>query len=108
MAGSLGDQRREIFDTPSSGAGLDARGLGGGRSEVTMQIVMGTLLLVAGLAAMISALPLTHRIARVMPQWAFSRGDVERLASTTFLTAFIGLLGAIAGAALLLLAVVQH
>jgi hypothetical protein len=34
-------------------------------------------------------------------------GDVERLASTTFLIAFIGLLCALAGAALLLYAVVQ-
>jgi hypothetical protein len=66
------------------------------------------LLLVAGLAALTSALPVTHRIARLMPQWAFSRGDVERLGSTTFLTAFVGLLAAVAGAAILLLAVVHH
>jgi hypothetical protein len=42
-----------------------------------------------------------------MPQWVFSRGDVERLASTTFLTAFVGLLGVVTGVALLLLAIVQ-
>jgi len=73
-----------------------------------MEVVVGVLLLAAGLAAVTAALPLTHRLARVMPQWVFSRGDVEQLASTAFLTAFIGLLGAAAGAALLLLAFVQH
>ena len=73
-----------------------------------MKVVVGMLFLVAGLASVAAALPLTHRLARVMPQWAFSRGDVDRLASTTFLAAFIGLLGAAVGAALLLLALVQH
>ena len=73
-----------------------------------MEVVVGTLFPVAGSAAATAALPLTHRLARVMPQWVLSRGDVERLASTTFLTAFIGLLGAAVGAALLLLALVQH
>jgi len=73
-----------------------------------MKVVIGMLFLVAGLTAVAAALPLTHHLARVMPQWAFSRGDVERLASTTFLTAFIGLLGVVTGVALLLLAVVQQ
>ena len=73
-----------------------------------MEVVVGMLFLVAGLAGVAAALPLTHRLARVMPQWAFSRGDVERLASTTFLTAFIGFLGAAVGAALLLRASVQR
>ena len=72
-----------------------------------MTAVVGAVLVVAGLAAVIAALPLTHRLARVMPQWAFSRGDVERLGSTTFLIAFIGLLSALAGVALLLFTIVQ-
>ena len=73
-----------------------------------MTAILGVVLVVAGLAAVIAALPLTHRMARVMPQWAFSRGDVERLGSTTFLVAFIGLLSAVAGVALLLFTVVQN
>ena len=72
-----------------------------------MTAVVGAVPAVAGLAAVIAALPLTHRLARVMPQWAFSRGDVERLGSTTFLIAFIGLLSALAGVALLLFNIVQ-
>ena len=46
-----------------------------------MRVVVGVLFVVAGLAAVAAALPLTHRLVRVMPQWALSRGDVERLAS---------------------------
>ena len=72
-----------------------------------MTVIVGSVLFVAGLAAVGAALPLTQRAARVMPQRAFSRGDVERLVSTTFLAAFIRLLSALAGAALLLYAVVQ-
>jgi len=72
-----------------------------------VSVVVGMLFLVAGLAAVVAALPLTHRLARVMPQWAFSRGDVERLASTTFIAAFIGLLCAVVGLAMLLMVVVQ-
>jgi uncharacterized membrane protein HdeD (DUF308 family) len=73
-----------------------------------MRVVVGVLFVVAGLAAVAAALPLTHRLVRVMPQWALSRGDVERLASTTFLVSFIGLLSVVTGVALLLLAVVQR
>ncbi len=72
-----------------------------------MQVFIGLLLLVGGLIAVASALPLTHHLARLMPQWSFSRGDIERLASTTFLTAFLGLLAALSGAMILLLAVVS-
>lgn len=72
-----------------------------------MSALVGTLFLVGGLAAVAIALPWTHRLVRVMPQWAFSRGDVERLASTTFLAAFVGLLVAVTGVALLLLAIVR-
>ena len=72
-----------------------------------MTAVAGAVLVVTGLAAVIAALPLTHRLARVMPQWVFGRGDVERLGSTTFLIAFIGLLSALAGVALLLSTIVQ-
>ncbi len=70
-----------------------------------MQLVLGTLLLVAGLAVTASALPLTHRLARLLPDWILSRGRVEQLASTTFLTAFIGLLIAVTGAMMVLFAV---
>ena len=73
-----------------------------------MEVVVGMLVSVVGLAGVTAALPLTHRLARVMAQRTFSRGEVERLASTTFLTAFIGLLGAAVGAALLPLALAQH
>ena len=72
-----------------------------------MAMIVGIVLLVAGVAAVVAALPLTHQLARVMPQWAFSRGDVERLGSTTFLVAFIGLLGALAGVALVLFTIIQ-
>jgi hypothetical protein len=73
-----------------------------------MKVAIGMLLVVGGFAAVASALPATHHLARVMPQWAFSRGDTERLASATFLIAFVGLLGVVAGVALLLLAAVQQ
>jgi len=62
-----------------------------------MQLIFGVLLLLAGLTVTASALPLTHRFARVLPQWTLSRGQVDQLASTTFLTAFIGLLMAVTG-----------
>lgn len=70
-----------------------------------MQLIVGLLLLVAGFALTASALPLTHRLARVLPQWTLTRGDVDQLASTAFLTAFIGLLAAVIGAAMVLFAV---
>jgi hypothetical protein len=72
-----------------------------------MTVIVGMVLLVGGVAAVVAAMPLTQQLARVMPQWAFSRGDVERLGSTTFLVAFIGLLSALAGVALLLFTIVQ-
>ncbi len=62
-----------------------------------MQLIFGMLLLLAGLAVTASALPLTHRLARLLPDWTLGRGQVEQLASTTFLTAFIGLLMAVTG-----------
>ena len=62
-----------------------------------MQLILGMLLLIAGLVVTASALPLTHRFARVLPDWSLSRGQVDQLASTTFLTAFIGLLMAVTG-----------
>lgn len=73
-----------------------------------MQVFVGLLLLAGGLTAIVEALPLTHRLIRVMPQWAFTRGDVDRLASTTFLMAFVGILAAMAGAAIVALAVMTH
>ena len=70
-----------------------------------MQLVFGILLLVAGLTATASALPLTHRFARVLPDWTLSRGQVDQLASTTFLTAFIGLLMTVTGVVTILITV---
>ena len=68
-----------------------------------MQLILGILLIAVGVGAVASALPITHKLARIMPQWTFTRGDVERLGSTTFLTASIGLLAATSGVALVLL-----
>lgn len=70
-----------------------------------MQLVLGILLILAGLAVTTSALPLTHRLARVLPDRTFSRGQVEQLASTTFLTAFIGMLMIVTGLMTTLVAV---
>ena len=69
-----------------------------------MQLTIGVLLLLAGLAVTASALPLTHRFARMLPDWTLTRGRVEQLASTTFLTAFIGLMITVMGAMLVLVA----
>lgn len=68
-----------------------------------MQLFLGILLIVIGVFAVFSALPITHRLVRMMPQSTFTRGDIEQLGSTTFLTASIGLFVAISGIALLLL-----
>ena len=70
-----------------------------------MQLVFGILLLVAGLTVTALALPLTHRFARVLPDWTLSRGQVDQLASTTFLTAFIGLLMTVTGVVTILITV---
>lgn len=70
-----------------------------------MQLLFGMLFLLAGLAVTASALPLTHRFARVLPEWTLSRGQVDQLASTTFLTAFIGLLMTVTGVMMTLVAV---
>lgn len=70
-----------------------------------MQLIFGILLLLAGFTVTASALPLTHRFARVLPDWVLSRGQVDQLASTTFLTAFIGLLMAVTGVGMILVAV---
>ena len=72
-----------------------------------MQLILGMLLLIAGLVVTASALPLTHRFARVLPDWSLSRGQVDQLASTTFLTAFIGLLMTVTGAVTMLIAVLR-
>ena len=68
-----------------------------------MQLFLGILLIAVGVGAVASALPITHKLARMMPQWTLTRGDVDRLGSTTFLTASIGLLAATSGVALVLL-----
>ena len=69
-----------------------------------MEMFLGILLIVVGVGAVVSALPITHRLVRVMPQWSFTKGDIDRLGSTTFLTASIGLLAAASGVALVMLA----
>ena len=69
-----------------------------------MELFLGLLLISVGVGAVASALPITHRLVRMMPQWTFTRGDIDRLGSTTFLTASIGLLAVISGIALVLLA----
>ena len=69
-----------------------------------MQLIFGILLLFVGLIVTASALPLTHRVARMLPDWVLSRGQVDQLASTTFLTAFIGLLMAVTGIGMILVA----
>lgn len=67
-----------------------------------MQVFLGMLLLFAGVAVTASALPLTHRFVRILPHSPLSRGQVDQLASTTFLTAFIGLLMTVTGFAAVL------
>ena len=66
----------------------------------------GVAFVFVGLAAVVLALPVTHALAQRMPQWTFSRGDVDRLGSTTFLMASVGLLLVCAGIALVYRAVV--
>ena len=70
--------------------------------------LVGIVFSVVGVALVIGALPITHRVARVLPQWRLSRGDVDRLASTTFLTATIGLLMAITGVVLIAMSFVTE
>jgi hypothetical protein len=91
------------------GDSLPARGFplydGGVLREVNvLELFLGLLLVAIGIGAVASALPITHRLVRLMPQWTFTRGDVDRLGSTTFLTASIGLLAVMSGIALVLLA----
>lgn len=69
-----------------------------------MQLFLGILLIAAGVGAVASALPITHKLVRIVPQWTFTRGDIDRLGSTTFLIASIGLLAVASGIALVLLA----
>lgn len=69
-----------------------------------MRLFLGMLLIAAGVGAVASALPITHNLVRLMPQWTLTRGDIDRLGSTTFLTASIGLLAVMSGIALVLLA----
>ncbi|MDJ0791223.1 MAG: hypothetical protein QNJ71_04950 [Acidimicrobiia bacterium] len=64
---------------------------------------VGLLFVVAGVVAVFSALPLTHALASRLPQWTLTRADVDRLGSTTFLVASIGLLLVCAGVALMYL-----
>ena len=69
-----------------------------------MGLFPGLPLVALGVGAVASALPITHKLVRMMPQWTLTRRDVERLGSTTFLTASIGLLAVMSGIALVLLA----
>lgn len=70
-----------------------------------MAVVVGIILTIVGVALATNALDLTHHVARVWPR-PFGRGDVDRLASTTFLMRFVGLLVALAGAAMVLIPLV--
>jgi uncharacterized membrane protein HdeD (DUF308 family) len=68
--------------------------------------VLGVVFVVAGIGFVVSALPLTRHLARLLPQWTMTRGDIDRLGSTTFLTASIGMLMTVAGIAMILAAIV--
>ena len=68
--------------------------------------VFGTVFVVIGVGLVFAALPITHHIARLLPQWHMTRGDIERLGSTTFLTAWVGMLMAVAGVAMILFAAI--
>ncbi|MEN8040613.1 MAG: hypothetical protein ABFR95_03830 [Actinomycetota bacterium] len=68
---------------------------------VTLGIVIGLLLVAVGLFMIVLALPITHRLARMLPQWQLNRGDTDRLGSTTFLMASLGMLMTITGAAVI-------
>jgi len=50
---------------------------------------------------------LIHRFVRELPDWSLSRGQVDQLASTTVLTAFAGLLMAVAELMMTIVAVLQ-
>ena len=63
------------------------------------------VLVAAGLVAVVSSLPVTNALAERLPQWTLTRGDVERLGSTTFLIATVGLLMTCAGIALVYTAI---
>lgn len=64
--------------------------------------LIGVIALVAGVALIALALPITHRLVRLIPQSTLSRGDVDRLGSTTFATVLLGCLVASAGLVLLI------
>jgi hypothetical protein len=70
-----------------------------------MHLIFGLLLLLALTA---SALPLTHRFAGLLPDWTLSRDQVDQLASSTFLTAFVGLLMTVTGVAMVLVTVLPE
>ncbi len=62
-----------------------------------MQLFLGMPLLIADSVVTGSTSPLTHPYARVSRDWTLSRVQVDHVASTTFLTAFIGLLMVVVG-----------
>jgi len=68
-----------------------------------MTIVAGIALLTSGLVLVALALPITHRLARMLPQERLSRGDVDLLGSSTFLMASVGLMMAITGCVVLMM-----
>ena len=69
--------------------------------------IVGGAFVALGAALVVGALPITHRLARVLPQWTMSRGDIERLGSTTFLAATIGMLMVVVGLAVIASAVIN-
>lgn len=68
---------------------------------MSIGLLVGIVFVVGGITLVIGALPITHHLARMLPQWSLSRGDVDRLGSTTFLTSTIGLLMTITGVVLI-------
>lgn len=68
-----------------------------------MSAMAGIALVVTGLLLVSFALPVTHRLARLLPQERLTRGDVELLGSSTFLMASVGLMMAITGLVVLIM-----
>jgi hypothetical protein len=64
--------------------------------------LIGVAAVVAGVLLVFSALPITHRLVRMIPQWTLTRGDIERVGSTTFATVLLGCFVATAGLVLLI------
>jgi hypothetical protein len=64
-----------------------------------MELIVGIVLVVVGVAVAGNALGLIDRAARLWPR-PYTQGDVANFASSSFLVRFVGLLAAAAGIAL--------